>query len=510
MRKIKNLPLIYYLGFFVLFFIIMTLAPHSVDDSYYDYLNMTNLFDIFKFSAGYGNGRIFGNMMAIILCKSVVAAGIVRSATVTGIIFFISKLFKKEKDLPVIALTGFLILSVGPLIFSNVYAWISAFSNYTPIILITLICLYLIKKQNEDRKNDAYSLLILFCLGTFGQLFVENATLNSIILACIIFAISIISKGGRRLPSFIYLLSTGFGAAIMVFCRLFVKDPRDIYSTVDYNARIDSVGALFNRLLNNSTVHIRSLPQCLAIFIIISALAIMLIKQNPQENKFLKAIRLPIMGIFIGYPFYAIFSLVLYFRKHPFFKNGIFVGLSLGMLMLYLLALILTCFFMNAKLRNMSLGLLAFSVFTMGYVLVLYPINPRILFYSYIILVILAVLWFIEVKSRLSEGSSKRALTALIALTLCLFAFLNVEYAKIHRNNNLVNSYIAHEVENGAKTVKICLLTNTDYFHHSFPSARLGNYFYHEKPKDVEFKVIAKEKWLKECLEPFLQAQDNK
>ena len=70
MIKSKKRLVGFYALFFVLFALVMYSSPHTVDDAYYDYLNITNLHKMIHFSAGYGNGRVLGNLLAIVLCKS--------------------------------------------------------------------------------------------------------------------------------------------------------------------------------------------------------------------------------------------------------------------------------------------------------------------------------------------------------------------------------------------------------------------------------------------------------
>lgn len=262
---LQNYTVIYYILFFLAFALIMALCPYSADDVYYRYLDFDNWYKILHFAAGYGNGRVLGNLLGFILSNSPFLASVVRSLTVTLIVYFISKLFCEEKKdfLRTTLFAGFLFLSVAPLIFGEVYSWISGFSNYTPPILGTLICLYCIKTydsnnsvniRNTKHKYNIYNLIKIFIVilaGSATQLFCENATLNSCVLAFSIFIICAIEKNQKRIISFIYLASSGLGAAIMVYARLFIKDKDGIYDTVNYSAKINNLEEIISNLIFN-------------------------------------------------------------------------------------------------------------------------------------------------------------------------------------------------------------------------------------------------------------------
>lgn len=93
----KKRLILFYVLFFVLFAAVMYFSPHTVDDAYYDYLNLTSPYKILHFAAGYGNGRVLGNLLAVILCKSQLFAAVFRSASVCGLVYFIVRLVNGKK-----------------------------------------------------------------------------------------------------------------------------------------------------------------------------------------------------------------------------------------------------------------------------------------------------------------------------------------------------------------------------------------------------------------------------
>lgn len=134
MTKSKKRLVGFYALFFLLFALVMYFSPHTVDDAYYDYLNITNLHNMIHFSAGYGNGRVLGNLLAVVLCKSQLFSAIFRSASVCAMVYFLVRLVDDKKGHTELLTASITVLTVGVdgLFFGEVYSWISGFSNYIP------------------------------------------------------------------------------------------------------------------------------------------------------------------------------------------------------------------------------------------------------------------------------------------------------------------------------------------------------------------------------------------
>lgn len=74
----------FFAGSFLFFAFVMWCAPYSSDDIEFSRLSYTSLSGYVDFALRYGNGRLLGNLLAILLCHSrllcvVVKAGILAS-----------------------------------------------------------------------------------------------------------------------------------------------------------------------------------------------------------------------------------------------------------------------------------------------------------------------------------------------------------------------------------------------------------------------------------------------
>ncbi len=499
MTKNKKRLFAFYAVFFVLFAVIMYLSPHTVDDAYYDYLNITNPYKILHFAAGYGNGRVLGNLLAVVLCKSQILAAVVRSAVVGALVYFIVKLTNGEKEHTevVTASVMLLMLGVGGLFFSEVFAWISGFSNYIPPMLLTLVCLCLIKERDSKTTSFFAKILTvteLLVFASAAQLFTENNTLNSALLAVLVFAYCLIKDRSKLLYSVAYLIGSGIGALVMIYARFYVYDASGIYGTVNYGARIDSLDGLLTNIGDIYGKFVCWLPKFFLLYIMLSAVLLLLIYKGKKylSNK----LRAFVTFSLCAYPAYSVVSSVL---DNGNFANAkmqyLYTALTTVLFVLYVISLFICGSLFETKQAVLFDFIVAFALFTSSYFVVLNPVTPRCIFYSY---VAFAVAFCVALNNTLPyiELKEKAILGIFKASVIGVFAFLIPLYANITVMNNQVNDYVKYQVEQGQKAVNICLLTNTDYFHHSYAKDRLGYAYYIQKPHDVEFRLIGQDSWL--------------
>lgn len=499
MIKSKKRLVGFYALFFVLFALVMYFSPHTVDDAYYDYLNITNLHKMIHFSAGYGNGRVLGNLLAIVLCKSQLFSAIFRSASVCAMVYFLVRLVDDKKWHTELLTASVTVLTVGVdgLLFGEVYSWISGFSNYIPPIVLTLICLCLIKERSN--KNSALPVRILtvveiLAFGSSAQLFTESSTLNAVLLSVIVLAYCIFKKKDKLLYAFTYLCASGIGTLVMLYARKFVHDKDGIYETVNYSSKIDSLSTMLLNIRDIYSKFVCWLPKYYLLYIALSAVLLVLIYNG--NNVLSKGTRAFVTASLCAYPAYSVLASVMHNGD---FANSkmkylymIFTTLLFG---LYIVALFVCGSLLNKKKRLAFYFLVAFALFTSAYFAVLNPVNPRCIFYSYIVFVVAFCLVLDEALSCV-KINKKIVFKALNAVVVGIFAFLIPLYANITVMNNQVNEYIDYQIEQGKKSVYICVLTNTDYFHHSYAVDRLGYDHYRKVPKDVEFVIIAQNSWL--------------
>lgn len=499
-KRNNYLELGLYFVFFVLFSIIMFFSPHTVDDTFYDHLNLSNFFDILHFSAGYGNGRVFGNMLGIYLCKTRIGASIIRSLMVSLLIFFIDRILillcNGKRMFVIISL---LILTVGSKIFGQAYSWISAFSNYFSPVLITAICVYLILKHFNEEKINKILLIFVFVIGCAGQLFSENSSLNSFLIAIMLLIFCIKEKKNLYL-SLAYFLSTGLGAFIMIILRQFCKDDRSPYYSVDsYHQNLNGIKDLIYRIVLNTARYLKWFSQCKGLLFVIAIVGIIIIL-NSNMNLLKKIIST------IGLCTYPAFCMLYSWSNNFKNENAVlyYAAVSAVLFFLYFISLIIIGLSFDKKIRFTYFGIFVYSIVISAYLLILSPISSRCFFYTYCCLVVLTIFMIKQIK-HIEYSMFKCLEIGVIGIIAVYFIYLIPLYININSMNNKVNSYIEYQVKNGNKTVEICNLTNTDYFHHSIASSRLGYTYYIEKAMDVEFVIIDQSEWLTKYDEQYLE-----
>lgn len=505
MSKTEKRCFLFYMLFFLLFSLVMYFCPHTVDDAYYDYLNLSNPYKMLHFAAGYGNGRVLGNLLAVILCKSQLLSAVVRGGTVSTLIYFVVRLIddsKKHAEI-LMASVALLIVGMGGLIFGEVFAWLSAFSNYIPPILLTLVCLCLIKERpdvSSIKDINSRSLLTVTELLLFGgcaQLFTENSTLNAVVLSVVILLYCLVKEKGKILYSFAYMCSAGVGTLVMLFARKFIHDKDGIYSTVDYSSKIASISDMLSNMNDVYGKFVVWLPRFFLLYLMLSIAFLIIIHKNkkllPRSKKAFLTFSL------CAYPGYSVLSCVIANGNFANDKmHSLYTLITTLLFLIYIVALLMCSSLLDKNKKTAFCFLVIFALFASGYFLVLYPVNPRCIFYSYILFV-LAFCIACECAMSYVSNSEKIITKAVCFGVAGMFAFLIPLYANITVMNKQMNEYVEYQVEQGKKEVYVCLLTNTEYFHHSYASARLGYTYYIKKPNDVNFILIEHGSWLKYC-----------
>lgn len=482
-NRINGLILIlFFLGFTaVLFF-----APHTVDDNYYDYLNLTRFTDILKFSAGYGNGRVLGNMLGVYLCKSRTAAAVVRSGTLTLLLYFFPKLFDNKVKSSALLCTALMIIGLGSKMFGQTYSWISCFANYLPPVLAVILCLYIIKESRTVKKPAWMSFVPVIVLGYTGQLYTENSALNNCMLAFFLLVTAFfIKKENWKLP-LAFFLSTGLGGATMLALRLFCTDERGLYKDFDYKIETRSLAGFvfsnFNRLSWWTS-------QFFVLLIILLAEVLIIIKYSDPDKPVLKKLKLPVSVCFI---LNTAVSLLNYIVNNKYVRGVHFITT-----VCFFICLLLLTYYLGKEKRMKYLSILIFLYISAAYPLLLNPIAVRMYFYTYMVFISIVLLLLPELTGRLSEKALKNSSRAAGAVLCAACAAIFVIQVGIYRTNIKVNDFIAQQVSSGQSEAYLCKVTRTEYFHHSYSDVRLGRTYYRNEPFDVEFINVSTDEWEK-------------
>ncbi|BAK94942.1 hypothetical protein TEH_16150 [Tetragenococcus halophilus NBRC 12172] len=153
------------------------------------------------------NGRYFGNIIEMIITRNLFARLLIYSIVNTGTVFLIREILNRK----VAYVYCFLLILLLPVSFySQTYGWLAGFANYNTSTFLFLLIIYLVQK-NRDSIFLCVSILVLALL---TQLFIENLTIASILIAGI-GLITAIMLNEQILPYISWLAGAVVGAFIM-------------------------------------------------------------------------------------------------------------------------------------------------------------------------------------------------------------------------------------------------------------------------------------------------------
>ncbi|MDN6836133.1 MAG: hypothetical protein L0L86_08350 [Lactococcus lactis] len=153
------------------------------------------------------NGRYFGNIVEMIITRSMLARLLIYSVVNTGIVFLVREILERK----VAYVYCFLVVLFLPVSFySQTYGWLAGFANYNTSTFLFLWIIYLVLKN----KISFLSLASIFVLSLLAQLFIENLAIASIFIAAIGLIIAIILKE-QIWPYLSWLIGSVTGALIM-------------------------------------------------------------------------------------------------------------------------------------------------------------------------------------------------------------------------------------------------------------------------------------------------------
>lgn len=149
--KNKELPLRrlkwhFFAGSFLFFAFIMWCAPYSSDDVAFMGLSFDTLAGYLDYALHYGNGRLLGNLCAILLCHCKLLAVVVKAGVLASCVVMLPRLLNCTDRIGFF-LSFILFILIEPAVFGEVYVWTSGFSNYMPPAWLTLMILCVLKKD---------------------------------------------------------------------------------------------------------------------------------------------------------------------------------------------------------------------------------------------------------------------------------------------------------------------------------------------------------------------------
>lgn len=489
-------------AFFLFLFAAFVLCPLTVDDTYYKYLNMNSFKEIFNFAAGYGNGRVLGNMGGMFFACHTVAGAFVRSLISTGIfalLYYLTKTGKEKTDALILVVELLAFVGMGSTLFGGTFAWQSAFFNTVPPIFLLLLNIAIIKKYQESSKHKAFYLVAVVFFAFIAQFFSENSTLYS----CAFFLMVIVANGIHfkkpQLPYVLGLISSIIGAGGMIAVRRFYPlverafaDVKE-YQQIHLNGIYDALKFAFASCL----YLMRNMSGFVMLLLILSIEMLLIISKNDFKseklNKFKPFLKLFCL-IFTAYTIMSrLFSIVDFVPNIFAYVHVVAIWV---VYLMYLLVIVATCTLIKNKKTRIAFSFtMLFALGNLVPVLIVSPRVIRLLIYTYFFVMISELILLREIAEYIPLKYLKKFCTVAVVLVVIISSYIVTIYGNcLFMKKNLVK-ICREEIANGADEIEVCGLTDIDYFHAVGLDDTYMYELYRDKPGDVKFKEITPKEW---------------
>ena len=427
--------------FYILFFLAVSvfafLFPLSADDLGWA---TTDGMDLLRNRFANYNGRYLGNISAIALSKFTLLRVFTKSFTLTGILFLIQKMTGNEnKDF--LYLSAFLLV-IPTSLFTQGFVWTAGFSNYCLSAVVMMLSLYFVFYK-EDKKF--YHIILLFLLGTAGQLFMETYTIFNIIMAVFSIVYFALKNKKADVSAVVYFISTIIGAVIMFTNGIYGKvvAGEDTYQslTAGNESIFQSVFALFKNLF--SVVLSNALIACFPAVIFIVYLCFVKMKKSAKKNK--KVSLLVYSGFSLALAS-GVSAGVVYLLTKDVEKLKLFLGILFFFVLLSSAVMIFN-FVEKEKQKKIAVYFLMILVLTLP-LAVVFPVGARCYVGAYILLIMIL--------KELYDFDEQRSFAKFIRIcSVILLVFNLVGYSVVFASTCKKVDYIRSEVEKGNKVVKV-------------------------------------------------------
>lgn len=435
-----------YLFSFLCLFVLCWLFPYTGDDwawgSSIGLERLAGKFDNY-------NGRYFGNLVVLALTRSNFLKSAVMAFCLTGIMWYVQYLTKKEWSFYACAL---LLLFTPKEISMQAIVWTSGFSNYTVSIFLSLIyigCIYWIFDNPEEidpskLKQSWLQGIFLILLGLCSSMIMEYLTLYNLLLS--IFVVGYVFYRFRTvlIQHLCYLAGTALGTFLMFSNSAYaaIANGTGNYRTVPQSI----LGYLYQACKNYLSViyqqlYMFNLALNLAILIALVFLYFFLFQKMRLGSKRQSKIAFSCILISVSFWMYSVLTLLIIgtSRKYPpllVFEGFFTIAAALSVIIFSLIAAKLT-----HRMWKM-LFLICSIVIMVTPLLFVTPIGPRCFFPSYV----LFILFFVELCGMLPADTlsaySKKMVSAFAhagiaaALVFYLAIFSHIYYVANERVAN--------------------------------------------------------------------------
>lgn len=468
MKIVKENPYFLVYGLLVIFyFVFAALVPLAQDDWNW-YVHGYEVW--FQEHFEKLNGRYFGNILEILVVRSLVLRMIVYACVSFSILWMILKFVDKTKSTAYSLITFIILLLMPAAIFKQTYAWYAGFNNYVTSSLCALIVLmFILNTLNPQENTSKWSLRIqsvLFLIAcTAGQLFMENVTLYNIAITGLGLITYVVLYRKINLKLLIGFCLTCIGAVIMFTNPnyLNILDGKSDYQQVGSNT------TMYDKVIVTllKVIPYQGYFQCAIFLSIIAVLLIIVLYRSP------KFLNLAISYKVLLTASIAFFTFYKYFVYEPFGLDEMkhipwIAGLNFLACLIYFCSIAAGIYFIGLSRRALYIAYfsLVSIVIATTPLLVVAPVGPRNFYFMYVLWLIVLLIIVKQLPLPEKRTSIIAASIACVASFMFIVIFSFMTHANAQRIAKLKED-AAHASKNDTITVE--MLPFDAYSQHSSP-----------------------------------------
>lgn len=474
---------------FLFFTLIMWCAPYSSDDLEFAALEYSTVGEYMTYVLQYGNGRVLGNICAIALSNSKVLCVLIKAFLLSSsmiLICDILEIFGTGDRL--IAFVMFVM--IDPSVFGEVYVWTSGFSNYFPPIWLTLIIIFLLKHYQSLKNCFLRSAVcvLIFLMGLASQLFIEHSSGVNLLLALTFTCISFRKKNDTVIPCSIWLLAAAAGLTVMLTVPKLFYIPGNHTETY----RSVNMGSLTLLILTcaKNTVQLCGhyfgvclLPVC---FGAVATVFLTQDQRSEKENRIL-------FGLSLVSVLYLLVSVFLtaanYLGKGALIQHAVDCIFTVLPFLVWILAALRLP---RGRTQASLVLCLAFAAVSLAPLLVVTPIPTRVIYQSYIFVMMAAILCTRPLLCRFTPKVREYMLLAAKTVCLLLILVIGSVFMCIRFMADARDQHIRQELKMGSPEIIIFQLP---YEYATWDHLWSQKYAY-GTGDEVTFSAISFEQWM--------------
>jgi len=456
-------------------------APYFKDD--WAWGSQVGLERLQSHFTGY-NGRYLGNLLVMVLTRSLPVKIILMTAGVLALPLLVSRLANKKLFLLFpLSLLGVAVMPAD--LFRQTVVWASGFSNYMPPVLLTLCYLLLVWDLWDDTApvQSKWSPLCALLIGGCGALFMEHVTLYNLALAVAVLIFSKVKHHKTYATHWCFLAGAVIGAGIMFTNSAygFISSGKD-----QFTYRSMAVGGTVQRYfdtIGGNIIRISNyLTECNALMnVLLAALFCIVLHRLFKKGGVTKGRRVWLIvsaGILVAYAAYScVLTVWAKIAGNNDARDAIDPAWRFTFTLLFSIALLL-CILLGIQSRRrkgqMLFALVSVYVFCTPLFIVT-PLTARCFLPCYAMFMLLAALLF-DLIYRDTADKTKATRTAGAVFAACLIAlgvFYATVFVQIKDYSVGREAYVQAQIDRGEKKIYLPM----------YP-AYTGDYIRGSTPKD--------------------------